>query len=50
MEILATAEQLSVNLIENNNTLSFVEFENKAAIETIPNFKNVLNAINNNYL
>jgi hypothetical protein len=45
MEILATAEQLSVNLIENNNTLSFVEFENKAAIETIPNFKNVLNAI-----
>jgi predicted DNA-binding transcriptional regulator YafY len=45
MEILATAEQLSANLIENNNTLSFVEFENKAAIETIPNFKNVLNAI-----
>jgi predicted DNA-binding transcriptional regulator YafY len=45
MEILATAEQLSANSIENNNTLSFVEFENKAAIETIPNFKNVLNAI-----
>jgi predicted DNA-binding transcriptional regulator YafY len=45
MEILATAEQLSANLIENNNTLSFVEFENKAAIETIPNFKNVINAI-----
>jgi predicted DNA-binding transcriptional regulator YafY len=45
MEILATAEQLSANLIENNNTLSFVEFENKAAIETIPNFKHVLNAI-----
>ncbi|MDD2819851.1 MAG: WYL domain-containing protein [Flavobacterium sp.] len=45
MEILATAEQLSVNLIENNNTLSFVEFENKAAIDTTPNFKSVLNAI-----
>jgi predicted DNA-binding transcriptional regulator YafY len=45
MEILATAEHLSSNLIENNNTLSFVEFENKAAIDTIPNFKNVLNAI-----
>ncbi|MGO4820592.1 MULTISPECIES: helix-turn-helix transcriptional regulator [unclassified Flavobacterium] len=45
MEILATAEQLSVNLIENNNTLSFVEFENKAAIDTVPNFKNVVNAI-----
>jgi hypothetical protein len=45
MEILAAAEQLSANLIENNNTLSFVDFENKAAVETIPNFKNVLNAI-----
>lgn len=48
MEILATAEQLSANLNENNNTLSFVEFENKAAIETIPNFKIVLEAIQKN--
>ena len=48
MEILATAEQLSANLNENNNTLSFVEFENKAAIETIPNFKIVLEAIQQN--
>lgn len=48
MEILATAEQLSSNLNENNNSLSFVEFENKAAIETIPNFKNVLEAIQQN--
>lgn len=48
MEILATAEQLSTNLNENNNTLSFVEFENKAAIETIPNFKIVLEAIQQN--
>ena len=45
MEILATAEQLSANLNENNNTLFFVEFENKAAIELIPNFKIVLDAI-----
>ena len=48
MEILATAEQISANLNENSNTLSFVEFENKAAIETIPNFKTVLKAIQNN--
>jgi hypothetical protein len=48
MEILAITEQLSANLNENNNTLSFVEFENKAAIETIPNFKIVLEAIQQN--
>jgi predicted DNA-binding transcriptional regulator YafY len=47
MEILATAEQLSANLNDNSNTLSFVEFENKSAIETIPNFKTVLEAIQN---
>lgn len=45
LEILATAELFSTNLKEKNNALSFVEFENKAAIETIPNFKIVLNAI-----
>jgi hypothetical protein len=45
MEILATAEQISNNLNSNNNSLSFIEFENKAAIETIPNFKNILEAI-----
>ncbi len=45
MEILATAEQISNNLKENNDSLSFIEFENKAAIETIPNFKTVLGAI-----
>ena len=45
LEILATAELFSTNLKEKNYALSFVEFENKAAIETIPNFKIVLNAI-----
>lgn len=48
MEILATAEQLAVNLNENSNTLSFVEFEKKATTEHISNFKTVLNAIQNN--
>jgi predicted DNA-binding transcriptional regulator YafY len=45
LEILATAELFSTNLKEKNNALSFVEFENRAAIETLPNFKTVLNAI-----
>jgi hypothetical protein len=45
LEILATAEFFSTNIKEKNNALSFVEFENKAAIETIPNFKIVLHAI-----
>jgi len=45
MEIIATAEQISNNLNANNNLLSFIEFENKAAIETIPNFKTILEAI-----
>lgn len=48
MEILATAEQISNNLNANNNSLSFIEFENKAAIETIPNFKTILEAIQQN--
>ena len=45
LEILATAELFSTNFKEKNNALTFVEFENKAAIETLPNFKTVLNAI-----
>lgn len=45
LEILTTAELFSRNFKEKNNTLSFVEFENKAAIEHIPNFKIVLDAI-----
>lgn len=45
MEILATAEHISDNLNGNNNSLSFIEFENKSAIETIPNFKTILDAI-----
>ena len=44
LEILATAELFSTNFKEKNNALSFVEFENKAAIEHIPNFKIVLDA------
>ena len=45
LEILVTAELFSTNFKEKNNALTFVEFENKAAIETLPNFKTVLNAI-----
>lgn len=45
LEILTTAELFSMNFKEKNNALSFVEFENKAAIEHIPNFKIVLDAI-----
>lgn len=45
LEILTTAELFSTNFKEKNNALSFVEFENKAAIESIPNFKIVLDAI-----
>lgn len=48
LEIIATAEQISNNLNTNNNSLSFIEFENKAAIETIPNFKTILEAIQQN--
>lgn len=45
LEILTTAELFSTNFKEKNNALSFIEFENKAAIEHIPNFKIVLDAI-----
>jgi predicted DNA-binding transcriptional regulator YafY len=45
LEILTTAELFSTNFKGKNNALSFVEFENKAAIEHIPNFKTVLDAI-----
>ncbi|OCB76817.1 WYL domain-containing protein [Flavobacterium piscis] len=48
MEILATGEQISHNLNGNNNSLSFIEFENRSAIEVIPNFKSVLDAIQQN--
>ena|SRR6218665_2427158 len=48
MEILATGEQISNNLNGNNNSLAFIEFENKSAIETIPNFKVILDAIQQN--
>ncbi|MBJ2124848.1 YafY family protein [Flavobacterium sp. IB48] len=45
LEILVTAELFSSNFNEKNNALSFVEFENTAAIEHIPDFKIVLEAI-----
>lgn len=45
LEILVTAELYSTNLKEKNNALNYIEFENSAAIETLPNFKTVLNAI-----
>lgn len=45
LEILVMAELFSTNFKEKNTALSYVEFENRAAIETLPNFKTVLNAI-----
>ena len=45
LEVLGTAELFSTNFKEKNNALSFVEFENKAAVETLPNFKTILTAI-----
>ncbi len=45
LEILITAELFSTNFKEKNNALSFVEFENTASIESISNFKIVLDAI-----
>jgi predicted DNA-binding transcriptional regulator YafY len=45
LEILVTAELFSTNFKEKNTALTYVEFENKAAIESLPNFKTVLNAI-----
>ena len=48
LEILITAELFSTNFKEKNSALTYVEFENKPAIETLPNFKTVLNAIQQN--
>lgn len=48
MEFLATAELLTASFNKKNNTLSFVEFENKATIETVPNFKTILEVIQQN--
>jgi len=45
LEILVTAELFSTNFKEKNTALTYVEFENRAAIESLPNFKTVLNAI-----
>jgi predicted DNA-binding transcriptional regulator YafY len=45
LEILATAELFTSNYKEKNDVLSFVEFENEAATATIPNFKMILEAI-----
>ena len=50
LEVLATAELFSSNYNEKNKALDFVEFENKASIATIPNFKTVLEAIQLLYL
>ena len=45
LEVLVTAELFSTIFKQKNKALSFVEFENKAAIESLSNFKTVLNAI-----
>lgn len=48
IEILATAELFTSNFEEKSNPLSLIEFETKAITATIPNFKIVLEAIQNN--
>jgi predicted DNA-binding transcriptional regulator YafY len=48
IEILATAELFTSNFEDKNNPLSLVEFETKSLTATIPNFKIVLEAIQNN--
>lgn len=45
IEILSTAELIKSSFNETNNALAFVEFENKASISSIPNFKVILEAI-----
>ena len=47
IEILATAELFTSNFEEKSNPLSLIEFETKAITATIPNFKIVLEAIQN---
>lgn len=48
LETVAIGELFASNFGEKNNALSFVEFENVANEKTVPNFKNVLKAIQNN--
>lgn len=48
IEILATAELFTSNFEDKSNPLSLIEFETKAIKATIPNFKIVLEAIQNN--
>nr|WP_315234081.1 WYL domain-containing protein [uncultured Flavobacterium sp.] len=48
LEILATAELFASNFQDKKNPLSLVEFETKAITATIPNFKSVLDAIQQN--
>lgn len=45
IEILSTAELIKSSFNGTNNALAFVEFENKASISSIPNFKVILEAI-----
>ena len=47
LEIVVTAELFSTNL-KLNNTLNYIEFENKATIEGLSNFKIILKAIQQN--
>jgi predicted DNA-binding transcriptional regulator YafY len=49
IEILATAELFTSNFEDKSNPLSLIEFETKAITATIPNFKIVLEAIQNNF-
>lgn len=45
LEMVTTAEIFSTNFKEKNNALSFVSFEKPYAIESVANFKTVLNAV-----
>ena len=45
LEILATAELFTSNFQDNFNPLSVVEFETKSVTAAVPNFKTILEAI-----
>lgn len=46
LEILSTAKLITTDYNENQNSLSFIEFENESNTALVPNFKVLLEAIN----
>lgn len=45
LEVLVTAELFTTNFNDKTTALNYIEFENKAAIQSIPNFKIIFEAI-----